>query len=87
MFAAGSTNTEVSLKQLFDIAQYREHLLPGDIRLIGWTDKDLPGLSIQPRASQSMVRTLVIAHLRYGDWADPRPDKNVHPQVKNRLNL
>ena len=77
---------EVSLRRMLDIAQNRSHLLPGDMRLIGWTDHDLPGMSISPSSSQSTFRTLVVAHLQRGTWPDAKPDVHAKPKVKSLWN-
>ena len=81
--ASKTSEGEFSLRQLLEVAQDREHLRPGDMRLVGWTDEDLPGMSIQPKASQVVLRTLVVAHLKYGPLADPKPDVNARPKVQN----
>jgi hypothetical protein len=52
-------------------------LAPGGFRLVGWTDQDFEGLTIYPRASQSVMRTLVLAELRRGSWPAARPDMNL----------
>ena len=38
----------------------------GEVRLIGWSDDDLPGLTIEPAAPQAQRGILVVAHLGYG---------------------
>jgi hypothetical protein len=67
---------QLSLRRLLDLAQDPRRVGVGDIRLIAWTDAPLKGLDIRPRASQERHRALVIAHLRYGPWKEPRPDRN-----------
>lgn len=76
---------EMSLRPLIDVARSRSHLRPGDMRLIGWTDGELPGMTIQPQSSQSVVRTLVVVHLKQGPLPDPKPDRNVRPQVSSLI--
>lgn len=51
-------------------------LLPGDVRMIAWTDQPLAGLTIQPQASQNQTRTLIVAHLARGPLPPPLPDAN-----------
>jgi hypothetical protein len=53
----------------------------GDIRLVGWTAQDPPGLEIHPAASQTDVRVLVVAHLRRGALPPARPDANLLTDV------
>ena len=42
----------------------------------------LPGLTIQPSASQSRIRTVVLVHLRYGPLPPPVPDANLRVDVQ-----
>ena len=72
---------EVSLRRLFEIAWQPSLLRPGDVRLVAWTDDDVPGLSIRPKASQTTVRTMILTHLRYAPLPEPRPDVNSSSDV------
>ncbi len=47
-----------------------------ETRLVGVIDAALPGMEIEPTASQHQGATVVIAHLAYGPLATPRPDAN-----------
>jgi hypothetical protein len=69
--------SRVRLWRLAELAAKRLRLLPGDVRLIGWTDQKLPGLRIRPEAPQNATYTLVLAHLRRGQLPPVRPDTNV----------
>jgi hypothetical protein len=71
-----SRGGQLTLGRLFDLASRQAKLSPGDVRLIGWTNEDPPGLSIRPRASQEAVRTMVLVHLRRGPLPPARPDTN-----------
>ena len=51
-------------------------LRPGDVRLIGWLDEEIPGLEIKPAAPQARRAAMVVAHLRCGFGEDPKPDTN-----------
>jgi hypothetical protein len=73
--AAGAT--EVSLHRLVDLATSRLRLDAGDIRLVGWMDEALPGLTITPVASQTTTRTLVLAHLKEAPLPPLKPDVNM----------
>jgi len=72
---------QVSLRRLLDLAQDPQRLGVGDVCLIGWTDRELEGVTVRPKAAQAVFRTLVIAHLRYGSLPDPKPDKNTRREV------
>jgi hypothetical protein len=67
---------EVSLAKLIDLAVDRLRLRKGDVRLVGWTDAEFPGLEISPGSSQNVYRTLVLSHLAHGPLGAPRPDVN-----------
>ncbi|TWT32041.1 hypothetical protein Enr8_39670 [Blastopirellula retiformator] len=69
-------DAEVSLRKLLNVAKDVRHLRSGDVRLIGWTDEDVPGVEITPEAPQRDLRTLVLAHLQYAPLPDPESDVN-----------
>jgi hypothetical protein len=73
----------VNLKELTFLAARGIRLRPGDVRLVGWTDANFPGLTITPGASQSRTHTLVLVHLRYGPLPSPRPDTNLLVDVQD----
>ncbi len=74
---AGPDASRVRLTRVARLAAEQLRLLPGDVRLVGWTDEDLPGMSITPHAPQNTMYTLVVAHLVRGALVPPRPDANV----------
>jgi hypothetical protein len=76
---------EVSLLRILDLARDPRRLNEGDLKLIGWTDADLGGLELRPRASQTTLRTLVIANLQHGLPPAPRPDENTYARAKEIL--
>jgi hypothetical protein len=82
MTAAVATPGELNLRKLFDIAQAVKELEPGEVRLVAFLDRELPGLAIYPAAPQSHCGALLIAHLRYEPGADPQPDKNSRGDVE-----
>ena len=55
-----------SLWRLTVLAAERLRLGPGDVRLVGWTGEELPGVDVSPRAAQRTLRTVVLVHLRRG---------------------
>jgi len=80
-----SREGELTLGRLFELACQRASLQAGDLRLVGWTDEDLPGLTIHPRASQKILRTLVLVHLKRGKLPEARPDTNLLAQLEKEL--
>jgi hypothetical protein len=72
---------EFNLRKLIDLAEDPGDLRPGEFRLIGWTDQEMPGLVIEPAAPQSQHAAVVVAHLRYVNDGDTRPDVNTKEQV------
>ena len=72
----------LGLWRLIEVATSKLPIAPGEVRLIGWNDDDLPGMTISPQASQTHVRSLIIAHLRRGPLPDPRPDANASIDVQ-----
>lgn len=73
---------EVSLGQLCELASKALRLLPGETRLIGWTEDELPGVTIHPKAIQEVRRTLFLVHLRPGDLPMPQRDENLLADVE-----
>src|SRR5207237_10702103 len=81
-----SGKSRIRLTALARLAADRLRLLPGDVRLIGWTDERMPGMKIRPEAPQNRTYTLVLAHLALGPLPAANPDQNlaedvVEPQV------
>jgi hypothetical protein len=66
----------LNLRRLLDLGQNLEDLAPGDVRLIAWSDDELPGLSIEPAAPQARRAAIVVAHVAYGFGKTPKPDVN-----------
>lgn len=67
---------EISLRKLFELGVDHHRLGEGDFRIVGWTDEEMPGMTIYPAASQKTFRTLVVGNLKYGDFATPLSDSN-----------
>lgn len=67
---------EVSVGRLVDLASQGIKLGRGDVRMIGWTDEELPGMKIHPAAAQETRRTMFLVHLRRGTLPEPVPDEN-----------
>jgi hypothetical protein len=73
----GLNEARIRLTRLARLAADRLRLLPGDVRMIGWTDQRLPGMKIRPEAPQNVTYTLVLAHLARGHLSPARPDRNL----------
>jgi len=71
----------VSLGQLVELASQQLRLRPGDMRLVAWTDEEMPDLEILPSSAQAVRRTLLLVHLRRGALPEPQPDKNSKSDV------
>jgi hypothetical protein len=68
------------LRHLVHLAQHTRE--PGELRLVAWTDTEIPGLSIEPAASQARYGNVIIAHLRHAPQRPPRRDASVPPDRK-----
>jgi hypothetical protein len=53
----------------------------GDVRLVAWTESEIPGVEIEPRASQQRHASLVVANLRTGLGPVPVHDVNTRAEV------
>ncbi len=72
----------VRLGRIVKVALDRMVLLPGEVRLLAWTDDEMPGVSIRPAAPQNQVRTLVLAHLAHAPLPEPKRDWNVYRDIR-----
>ncbi|WP_145086758.1 hypothetical protein [Anatilimnocola aggregata] len=72
----------VRLHRLSELAARQLKLLPGDMRLIAWTDDSIPGLQIRPSSAQSSTFTLVLVHLKRAALPEPEPDTNLRVEVR-----
>jgi hypothetical protein len=72
----------LSLRSLVDLAENPERLTPGDVRLVACLDEEVPGILIEPVASQERHATLVVANLRLGSGHAAQPDTNLPRQAK-----
>ncbi|MGE0759507.1 MAG: hypothetical protein AB7O38_20990 [Pirellulaceae bacterium] len=68
---------ELTVGSLLELATSTLLLLPGEIRLLGWSDDILPGVVAQPEASQSLRKTLFVVHLRAGRMPTPQSDERL----------
>jgi hypothetical protein len=65
---------ELSLGTLIDLAARSLKLLPGETRLIGWSQDEIPGVTVQPAAAQQLRRTLFLVHMVPGQLPQPMSD-------------
>ena len=72
-----ATEGEIRLAFIAQLAIQKMKLAKGDMRLVGWSDQELPGISFQPRASQESSRLLTICHLQRAAWPATENDVNV----------
>jgi hypothetical protein len=73
----------VRLHRLVDLAVKRLRLNPGDVRLVAWSNDELPGMHVWPRPAQNTTQTLVLAHLVRGPLPAPQRDMNVSDDFKS----
>ncbi|MEE9602427.1 MAG: hypothetical protein V3V75_03915 [Thermoguttaceae bacterium] len=73
---------EMNLRQLIDVAQNFTTLEPDQLRLVGWIDRRVSGLTVGPNPPQSQYAGVVVAELAYSFGKDPRPDRNTRSDVE-----
>lgn len=76
VLAVGTSGREVNLRHMLNVVKDTRQLQPGETRLLGWTEEDMPGLVISPVASQYTIRTMVVAHLQHATLPPPERDAN-----------
>jgi hypothetical protein len=67
---------KISLKSLIELAEETHDMNDGDVRLVAWTEDELPGVKIEPSSSQQRHAALVLVHLRRGWGQTPQKDVN-----------
>ncbi len=72
----GVAEGEVNVGRLVELATRKLLLGDGEVRLVGWSEQKMPGVSIYPDSSQKTYRTFVLAHLRLGGLPPATPDAN-----------
>ena len=80
--APGAAKGQLNFLQLVELAEDPEELGPGDAKLIGWLDDEIPGLGVKPASAQSRRAALVVARLRCGFGEDPQPDVNTRREME-----
>jgi hypothetical protein len=74
---------EVSIGQLIELASQRLSLREGEVRLIAYSDDEIPGMTIQPGAAQVIRRTLFVVHLRRAPMTPAVRDVNCKADLTN----
>jgi len=77
----GPAASGASLRKLAELAAGGQSLGAGDVRMVAWTQDDIPGLAVSPASTQTRVHVMVLAHLRFGRIPAPRPDLNLKSDV------
>lgn len=70
------TEGEVNLRHLLNTVKDVRQLKKGETRLIGWTEEDMPGMTLTPASNQRTIRTMVVAHLKHANLPAPKADAN-----------
>jgi hypothetical protein len=68
---------ELNIRELLNLAGKSDEMRPGEIKMIAWTEDELPGVTISPTSAQLRRATMVVAHLAYGEEPSPKPDENL----------
>ena len=66
----------LNIRRLIDLAAEPSRLGIGEMVLVGWTEKLVPGISVKPKASQVVARTVVVAQLNHAQRPQPKRDAN-----------
>ena len=69
-----TSDQALDLQSLVSLAEDREDLEPGEVRLVGWSLDEIPGLNIEPSGTRRRHATLIVAHLARSPGSTPRPD-------------
>jgi hypothetical protein len=80
-----SRSGEPSLGQLIEVASESIRLVPGEMRLVGWTRQDVPGMTISPSAAQVARHTLFLVHLDPGFLPAPKSDLRMWTDVVEEI--
>ena len=80
-----SRSGETSLGQLIELAAEAIRLVPGEMRLIGWTKQEVPGMSISPSGAQVTRHTLFLVHLDPGILPEPKSDLRMWSDIMDEV--
>lgn len=76
-----ATAAGVSLQRMCALAERPALMEPGEVRLVGWVEGPLPGLTVRPAAPQARHVNVLLAHLRYPHAPEPQVDVNTRADV------
>jgi hypothetical protein len=76
MTAAGRHEDLLNVRMLVKLAESEPRLSPGGLRLVAWTDEPLPGMEIEPKATQLRFAAVLIAHLEHRFRGPIERDRN-----------
>jgi hypothetical protein len=79
--APAEEENRVRLHRLSQLAAQQLYLQVGEMRLIAWTDAEIPGLKITPSSTQSLTYTLVLVHLKNAALPPPQGDVKLRTDV------
>ena len=82
--AAGQRRQPIGIR-LGPLMKEAARFLGAEIRLVAWTDEELPGVGITPHVAQSRVAQVIVAHLDYGPLPEPKHDDNLPPEPEPML--
>src|SRR4051812_7207759 len=63
----------------------REQIPVGGLAMVGWLNEELPGMTIQPAASQTRYVNFMVAKLSYGRQRDPTMDTNTKVEIEDKI--
>ncbi len=66
----------LNVRRVIDLATDPARLGIGEMVLVGWTEKLVPGIAVKPKASQVVARTVIVAQLNHADRPEPQRDAN-----------
>lgn len=73
---AGLEAVDFNLRDFLELAIQPARLNEGDVRAVGWSESEVPGMTIEPSSSQLVCRTLWVGNLQFGDLPRPVSDSN-----------
>jgi hypothetical protein len=77
----------LNLEPMFALALEPTWIDTGETRLVARVEEVLPGQTISPSSTQVRGAAIVVAHLDYGEFPTPQPDRNTKQDVKSGKDL
>ena len=82
-----SGHTGINVGRMFDVIVDNLELEPGEMRLIGHTDKSIGATRFVPESTQTEQQTLIVVHLKKGKLPPALPDVNAMADFAGPANL